>query len=223
MYSTDLTSISLDTFEQTILSVELLPSRKLLADGISALVRELKKMRIDTLEDLRRLLRDKRRYPELAAVLGVDEPYLTVLNREVNSYVSKPVSLNQLDVFTEAELERLRLAGIRSTKAVYERSILPSDRRAFAMEHDLDGERLARALELSDLVRINGVGPTFAHFLRDLGVHSARDFSSIDPLEVLERYRRSVGDGSTSGPQLRLEDLEYCRRFSLGLSHEIEW
>ena len=223
MYSTDLTSISLDAFEQTILTIDLLPSRKMLAEGISDVVPELEVMGINTLEDLRGLLRNKGRYSELAAGLSVDEQYLTVLNREVNSYVSKPVPLAQIDVFTEPELERLRLGGIRSTKALYERCALPSDRQAVAVEHDLDGERLARALELSDLVRINGVGPAFAHFLRSLGVRSPRDFNSTDPLEILERYRHSVGEGSTSGPELRLEDLAYCRRFSSGLSDDIEW
>jgi hypothetical protein len=223
MYSTDLTSISLDTFEETILTIDLLPSRKVLAEGIAGLVPELKMMGVDTLEDLRVLLRDRGRYPELAASLRVNEKYLTVLNREVNSYVSKPVSLSQLDIFTEPELNRLHMAGIRSTKALYERCALSSDRRTIAVEHDLDGERLARALELSDLVRINGVGPAFAHFLSGLGVRSPRDFKSTDPLEILERYRHSVGEGATSGPELRLEDLEYCRRFSLRLSNDIEW
>ncbi len=223
MYSTDLTSISLDAFEQTILTIDLIPSRKMLAEGISDVVPELKVMGINTLEDLRGLLRDKEHYPELAAGLSVDEHYLTVLNREVNSYVSKPVSLAQLDVFTEPELERLHLAGIRSTKALYERCTLRSDREVMVIDHDLDGERLTRSLELSDLVRINGVGPAFAHFLRDLGVRSPRDFNSIDPLEILERYRQSVGEGSTAGPALRLEDIEYCRRFSSGLSNDIEW
>lgn len=223
MYSTDLTSISLDAFEETILTIDLLPSRMMLAEEITDVVPELKRMGIDNLEDLRGLLRDKARYAELAASLSVDEKYLIVLSREVNSYVSKPVSLSQLDVFEEPELERLRMARIRSTKELYERCALPSERRAVAVEHDLDGKPLARALALSDLIRINGVGPAFAHFLSSLGVRSPRDFNSTDPLEILERYRHSVGDGAASGPELRLEDLEYCRRFSLHLSNDIEW
>ena len=223
MYSTDLTTVSLDAFEQTILTIDLLPSRKVLAEGISDVVPELKRMGINTLEDLRALLRDKGRYSELAAGLSVDEKYLTVLNREVNSYVSKSVALAQLEVFTEPELERLRLARIRSTKALYERCTLPSDRQEIATELNLDDERLAQALELSDLVRINGVGPAFAHFLRDLGVRSPSDFNGADPLDVLDRYRKSIGVRSSSGPELRLEDLEYCRRFSLRLGNDIEW
>jgi hypothetical protein len=223
MYSTDLTSINLDTFEETILTIDLLPSRKVLAERISDVVPEFKRMGLDNLEDLRILLRDKARYTDLAAALGVKEEYLTVLNREVNSYVSKPVPLPQLAIFEEPELERLRAARIRSTKDLYERCALPSTRQAIAVEHDVDNERLARALELSDLVRINGVGPAFARFLNGLGIRSPDDFNSIDPQEILQRSQDAVGEGATSGPELRLEDLEYCRRFSLRLSKDIEW
>jgi hypothetical protein len=106
MYSTDLTSISLDAFEETILTIDLLPSRMMLAEEITDVVPELKRMGIDNLEDLRGLLRDKARYAELAASLSVDEKYLIVLSREVNSYVSKPVSL---------PTRRLRRAGTRTS------------------------------------------------------------------------------------------------------------
>jgi hypothetical protein len=61
MYSTDLTSINLDTFEETILTIDLLPSRKVLAEGISDVVPEFKRLDLNNLEDLRSLLRDKAR------------------------------------------------------------------------------------------------------------------------------------------------------------------
>lgn len=223
MYSADLMSIDLDTFEETILTIELLPSRRVLAEEISRVAPKLKKMGIEDLEGLRVLLRDKERYAELAAGLGVDAKYLTVLNREVNSYVSKPIPLSQLGIFDDAELDRLRRSRIRSTKDLYERCSPASARQEIATEHDVDAERLDHALEISDLVRINGVGPAFAHFLYGLGVRSPGDFNSSAPQEILERYRDSLGESAPPGPELRLEDLEYCRRFSRHLGSDIEW
>lgn len=223
MYSTDLTSIDLDTFEETLLTIDLLPSRRILAEEISQVVPKLKKMGITDLERLRVLLGDKEGHAELAADLHVEVKYLTVLNREVNSYVSKTVSLSQLGVLEDEELERLRRSRIRSTKDLYERCSRVSDRRTIAGEHNLSGERLGRALELSDLVRINGVGPVFARFLNGLGERSPGDFNSADPCEILERHREAVDEGGPPGPELRLGDLEYCRRFSLHLDNDIEW
>lgn len=222
MYSTDLTTISLESFEETILTIDLLPSRRLLADGISAVVPGLSRMRVENLEDLRRLLRDKRRYADLAAGLGVDEKYLTVLNREVNAYVSKSVPLAQLGALTDEELQRLKKAGITSTRALFERCCSVSERVSLSTDLGIDDDRLDRAVDLSDLVRINGVGPSFARFLRDLGVRGPHDFKAIVPSEVLDRYHESIASSSARGPTLRLEDLEYCRRFSLHLSDDVE-
>ena len=222
MYSTDLTTISLESFEETILTIDLLPSRRLLADGISAVVPGLSRMGVENLEDLRRLLRDKRRYADLAAGLGVDETYLAVLNREVNAYVSKALPLAQLGALTDQELQRLKKAGITSTRALFERCLLVSERVSLSANLGIDDDRLDLAVDLSDLVRINGVGPSFARFLRDLGVCGPHDFNSIDATDVLDRYHESIAGASTPGPRLRLEDLEYCRRFSLHLSNDVE-
>lgn len=222
MYSTDLTTISLETFEEDILSVDLIPSRRVLADRISDVVPALADRGVEDLEGLRRLLREKHGYPDLAVELGVDEQYLTVLNREVNAYVSKSVSLDRLGVFTDAELESLHTAGITSSRALYERCCRAAERAEFRAELGLDEKRLALAVDLGDLVRINGVGPAFARFLHDLGIQGPRDLNSIDSTDVLDRYHESIAAAPTPGPSLRLEDLEYCRRFSLHLSDDVE-
>lgn len=222
MYSIDLTTISLGAFRETILTVDLLPSRRMLADGIIDLVPKLRRMGVENLEDVRRLLRGKRGCVDLAAGLGVDEKYPTILNREVNSYVSKPVPLSQLGVFSDPELERLSAAGIASTKALHERCTVASHRRRVAGEHDHDEDRLAEAVDLSDLVRINGVGPAFARFLRDLGIRGPHDLNTIDPVEVLDRCQRSIAGAPASGPDLQREDLDYCRRSSVHLSNDSE-
>ena len=104
--------------------------------------------------------------------------------------------------------------SLQSTKDLYERCSSASTRRKIVAEHDVDAERLDHALELSDLVRINGVGPAFAHFLHGLGVRSPGDFNSTDPQAMLERYRNAPAETALPGPELRLEDLEHCRRFS---------
>ena len=146
---------------------------------------------------------------------------MTLLNREVNSYRSKPVPLSKFDVFTEAELDRLAAAGIRSTKHLYERAATRSQRAELLGRLDLADDRLLAALELTNLVRINGVGPAFAHFLRGLGVRGPEDVLRTDTADILRRYATSVA-GEPSRPKLRVEDVEYCKRFSIGLSSDIE-
>ncbi len=221
MYSTDLSQISLVAFEETLLTVDLLPSRRALADHISAVVPRLEELGVEHLEDLRKLLADKRGHEQLAGELAADPEYVRLLNREVNSYRSKPLPLAKLDVFTEGELERLVAVGIRSTKDLYERTGLPAQRSAL-LRVGLDGRRLLAALELSNLVRINGVGPSFARFFRDLGMCGPEDVLEMETREIIARYEESVADNPDQ-PKLRVEDIEYCKRFARWLSEDIVW
>ena len=79
------------------------------------------------------------------------------------------------------------------------------------------------ALELANLVRINGVGPAFAHLLRDLGIRGPKDFLATEPHELLDEYERVKAEHTESGAALRVEDIEFCRRFCVRLSSDIEW
>ena len=218
-YSIDLTSISLDEFCETLLTVELLPSRRVLADHIAAIVPKLAAGGTVDLAGLKKLLANKATYPEVAKELGVDVDYLKLLNREVNSYVSKPVPLTKLESLSEAEAAALEAAGLKSTKDLYERCAVRSDRAAVASEAGIALERLERALGLANLIRVNGVGPAFAEFLLDAGVTGPADFLDRDLQQMVDDYAAQVPDG----PKLRIEDLEFVQRYCRGLSEDIEW
>ncbi|MDJ0952391.1 MAG: DUF4332 domain-containing protein [Acidimicrobiia bacterium] len=221
-YSLDLRTISLRRFAEILTTFEMLPSRKVLADHITSVVAELAQMGVVDLEGLRRLLADKNRYSELAARLGVDESYLTLLNREVNAYRTKPTPLAKLEVFPDDELAALKRAGITSTKHLYDRCRVKDDRASLAADLDVDRSRLETALKMANLVRINGAGPAFARFFLDVGIGTPEDFRRLDPAAVAEQYNTSIAD-DPSQPKLRSEDIDYCRRFSEGLYTDIEW
>ena len=219
-YSIDLASISIDEFAETLLAVELLPGRRVLADHIASLTPRLADRGVKDLSELRRLLAGKGAYPDLATELGVDVSYLTVLNREVNSYVSKPLALTKLGYLTEAEVVALAGAGIKSTKDLYARCVVKADRLAVVADSRISQERLERALTLCNLVRINGVGPAFAEFLLEAGIRGPKDFLDRDLAQMVIEYASQVGD---TGPKLRIEDLEYVQRYCRGLTEDIEW
>ena len=190
MYSTELERISLDEFQEILLSIELLPSRKILLEGLSTLIERLKQKGINHLAALQKLLKNKKRYPALADELAVSVEYLTVLNREINSYVSKPIPLSKLEVFTNAELKGLEAAGVKSTRNLYERGLTPSDRRALAEGISIPQEKIVAALELSDLLRITGVGPVYARILKEMGIRNVASFLEIDSQDAVEAYKR---------------------------------
>ena len=134
--------------------LNLLPGRWILLNHLAEVIERLKQKGIFHLEALRKLLQNKKQYPELAETLSVSVDYLVVLNREINGYVSKPVPLSELDVFSDTELEKLQKAGIKSTKDFYEQCLSKTARQELSARLSLPAEQIILALELSDLLRM---------------------------------------------------------------------
>lgn len=221
-YSLDLRTISLERFQEMLTTFEMLPSRRVLADHIASVVARLADLDVTDLEALRKLLADKRRYPELSERLGVDEDYLGILNREVNAYKTKPMTLVRLDVFSADELAALADVGITSTKHLYDRCCVKAEREALASDLGIGLERLELALRMANLIRVNGAGPAFARFFIEVGLSRPEDFRDMDLGGIADRYNTSIADDPPQ-PKLRHEDIDYCRRFSEGLQTDIEW
>jgi predicted flap endonuclease-1-like 5' DNA nuclease len=223
MYSTDLERISLDEFQEILLSIELLPSRKILLVGLSTLIEKLKQKGADNLAALQKLLKNKKRYPDLAAELAVSVEYLKVLNREINSYVSKPVQLSKLEVFTDAELERLEAAKLKSTRDLYERGLTRSDLNILSEALSIPQEKIVTALELSDLLRITGVGPVYARILKEMGIKDVASLLEINSQVAVDEYERINAEKNYSKVNLGIKDIEYVKRFCKKLDSDIQW
>ena len=175
------------------------------------------------METLQKLLKTKKGYLELASELAVSVEYLTVLNREINSYVTKPVPLSKLDVFSDTELKQLEGARLKSTKDLYERGLMPADRSTLSERSSIPQEKIVAALELSDLLRITGVGPVYAKILKEMGINNAKAFLEIDSQDAVERYKRINAEKHYSKVNLGIKDIEYVKRFCQKLDSDIIW
>jgi hypothetical protein len=168
-------------------------------------------------------LKNKKGYPKLADELAVSVEYLTVLNREINSYVTKPIPLSKLEVFTNAELKGLEAAGVKSTRELYERGLTPSDRSALAEGISILQGKIVAALELSDLLRITGVGPVYARILKEMGINNVASLLEIDSQDAVDAYKRINAEKNYSKVNLGIKDIEYVKRFCKKLDSDIQW
>lgn len=223
MYSVDLKQFTLDEFETVIGNAHLTKSRQILKDNLAGVMSRLRARDINDLAALKTFLRKKIEYPNLAAELATSVDYLTVLNREVNSYISKPVPLAKLEVFTDSELAQLAEAGLKSSKNLYENALSPAARKALSERVSIAEDRILGALELCDLLRINGVGPVFARILREMDIHSAAQFSQTDSQTILDQYHQAILDTGIASVKLSINDIDWCKRFGDKLDVEIEW
>jgi hypothetical protein len=223
MYSINLETISLDEFAEITSTKYLVPGRRVLLDHLSSIIEHLKARDINHLAALKKLLSNKKNYSQLADDLGVSVEYLTVLNRESNSYESKPIPLSKLGLFSALELEQLKSAGLTSTKHLYERALTADDRRDLAIHTQFTEGKLIQALELIDLLRINGIGPVFARVLQAMCIHNVVQFAQAAPEYILECYNEFREANEPSLPNLSIKDVKYSQRFCGRLDTDIQW
>ncbi len=222
MYSIDPNSISLQQFYDLFTSREPLPSRRPLLEGLAEFVAQLTEQGITSVGAVLQQLKSKKRLPVVAEAWGRSEAYLTLLNRELKSYLPKVVPLARLNYLTEDELSTLAALGVCKSDQLYDRALTVAAREALAGECAIAIDRLVRAVALLDLMRINGVGPQYAAMLCDCGAIGVAAIKGRSSQELLAEYELQNSDGRYGKVKLREADFAYCKYFAALLDEDIE-
>jgi hypothetical protein len=223
MYSIDLKKISVKEFTEILHSIDLLPGRRILLNHIDRIANELEKEGNKSLYDLQKVLRKKTDYDKLAVKYSVTEEYITILNREINSYESKPIDIEKLSIFSPKELTILNTNKIKTTADLYMICLGKKTRNEISVKMSIDERKIYNALELIDLLRVNGIGPVYAKILNEIGIKSINDYLKTKSEDILVKYQKINAEKGYSKAKLGLKDIEYCKRFCKKLKKEIEW
>ena len=221
MYSIDLAKITLDEFEKILCAVQLLPSQKLILDNLHGNMQKLKAKGVAHLQELQSLLKKKNDYPQIAGETGIDEEYLVILNRMVNSYVVKALPLEKLGIFSKEELDVLSRETIVNTKQYYEVFTAAGQMEKLSVGLNIPGRKLNYALHIVDLLRINGVGIEYAKILYDVGIKSVADYNKTSSETILESVKAANKNNAYTKATLGISDVDYCRRFCRKLDCDI--
>lgn len=223
MYSTNFEKIAVDEFAELIKSIDLLPSKKILLRDIDTIVPKLKSDGMTNLAQLKKLLKKKKDYPEIAKKYSTDEEYLTILNRDINGYEVKAIGIDKLEVFSEDEIKKLKELNIKTTKNLYENLLTKSQRSDISKKTGISEDTLIEALRVTDLMRINGVGLTFVKLFQGVGVDSVEDYKKFGAEEILKIFNEVNEQKKLTKVKLGIKDMEYCERFCNYLDTDIEW
>jgi hypothetical protein len=221
-YFIDTEKFPIDKFRNILETKAILPGRIVLKDQIDERFDLLKSKGILTLADLLNALKTKIKIDKFAKDSGLSIDYLTILRREANSYVSVPVRLIDLP-FVEADIiKKLELNGIKDSKQLFDNSAKKADREKLADRMKLPVNKLLELLQLCDLVRITGVGPVFARIIYDSGIHSVREFLSIEASELFLRLLNTNNDKGLTKAKFSIKDIEYCLELGKDLPLVVE-
>ncbi len=221
MYSVDLSKIETVEFVKLLKSIDLLPGRQMLLNGLDEIAALFESNGIKTIADIQILLKNKSEYSKLSKQYNTTNEYLTILNREINSYKNKPIKLAEIPCIAQMTLSALNNVDINTTKDAYESLISSIKRNSISNQTGISLEELEELLGLCDLLRINGVGPIYAMILYKIGIKSARKYSELNTKIILEMFHNENSDNKYTKAKLGIKDVEYCKRFCAFLDHEI--
>lgn len=214
-YHLDLSTVSLDAFFDTLREGLIAPGRTVLLEDKENPLEAIKSAGVGNLADLEDRLKTKPRLSAFAEETGLDADYLTILRRQAQSYLPKPVPLRNFPEVSEAVVARLAEEGIAHGKHLYDAVPDPADAAEAAARFGVDEEGLRKLRALVDLSRITGVGPVFARFFYSIGIRSLSDLARGDAEDLYERLGRVSED--YSGPKATRWDVEQCIRSAAAL------
>ncbi len=209
-YSVNTTKFSLDRLRDSLKTKDILPGRKVLKEQLNERFDLLKSEGIESLFDLLDILKSKTKIEQFASKTGLDTDYLIILRREANSYVSVPVRLIDLPIVETDTIKKLDSIGIRDSKQLFIKAAQLSAREQLAVNYNIQIEALTELVQLSDLIRITGVGPVFAQIILDSGIGSLEEFLSLDSKELFDRLIKTNSERGLTKARFTIKDIEYC-------------
>jgi len=220
-YHIDPNKIRLKSFQISLESRELIPSRTALKEDLKTRFKILHSAGVATLGDLISVLKNKTKIETFSKKTGLNTVYLTLLKREASSYFPNPVQLKSFSGVKNQVILKLEKRGIKNSKQLFDKAMLIEKRRELSSESGVSEKDLNELVHLSDLSRLYGVGPVFARILFDIGIDSVKIFMSHSAEEIIKIYEdinKKKADFTKNDIQFT---LEMARKLDTSIGKEI--
>ncbi len=222
-YYIDLNSISLETYKLKLKNSDLLRSRMMLKEKIDERFSSFESLGIKNLLELQRTLKNKKSYRDLVNQNGLNEEYLSILLREINSMHPKPNRIREFQSILRSTVEKLESIGIKDTYMLFEKVKTPARRKALSDQTGIHESEILKLTRLTDLSRIKWVGVTFACLLLEIGIDSVERASSADYKDLHQRVCRYNKEKKFFKGQIGLNDMKLFVNAACEVPSEIEY
>lgn len=200
--------VSLDDLQKRIEETDLVPSRSSLLENIKDKFRILKSHGISTLADLRKELRNSKKIPSFSKKTVIEEQYLTLLRREIESYFPKAFPLKSFDWVPEKELSKLEKKGYKSTALLFEALNSAKKREEIINTLGVDAKFIDSIYSLVNLTRIQWVSPTAARMLTSAGYTNAKMVSKANAEELCSQLEKVNKENKYFKGKIGLRDVK---------------
>lgn len=192
-YYINFKNISVDSYRDELKTCGLTKSRMILKENTDTVFEAIKKQDISNVEELSNALKTKVKLKAFAEKSGIDEEYLVILIREINSNKQKPNKIKDFPNLSEEIKQKLESSGIKDTFQLFHRIIKKNDREALSKDTGIDQKNILKLAKLTDLSRIRWVNHTFASILYELGYNTVEKVTKAE----IEKLHEDVNHFNT--------------------------
>jgi hypothetical protein len=186
----DLEKKSMDDYREILKNSDLLPSRMLLKDDIDEKFDLLKQQQIENVEDLRKILSNKKKLQAISNQTGISEDYLKILIREVKSYRQKPSRIQDFPEVSDSTIQKLSGLGIKNALQLFKHIRTKENRAQLSNKTGIPENEILRLTRLVDLSRIRWVNHTFAYVLLEAGFDTSEKVAKAEYEKLYEIVKK---------------------------------
>lgn len=200
--------VSLQELKGRIVSTDLIPSRSALLEGIDSKFEIIGQKGISTWAQLCKALKNPPAIDSFANISGIDTQYLTLLKREVESYLFKPFPLKEITWVPGNVIEKLVEKGISNSTTLYLKGKEEEGIQTLSKVTGIELPQLHYLMQLVELTRIQWVSPNTARMLIEAEYESPKKVSQADPEELCEAMDRINVNGKYFKGKIGLRDIK---------------
>lgn len=221
-YFIDIEQYSLTKYRNILEKSELLPGRRILYEKTKERFELLTKHGIKNLLMLVQALKSSDKIKQLSKETNIPADYLTILRREVNRLLPKPVSISDFPDADKSLIGKLNKKGIKNTLQLFEQCDTKKKRTAFAHEIDVPISALEELTQLSDLSRIWGVGPIFCRIFYETGTDTIKKVANANAQNLYDQLTEINKTKKYTKAKFTVKDVALCVDIAHDLPKTIE-
>jgi nucleotidyltransferase/DNA polymerase involved in DNA repair len=221
-YFIDIERFSLTQYRTILEKSELLPGRRILYEKTKERFDLLTKHGIKNLLMLVQALKSSDKIKQLSKETNIPVDYLTILRREVNRLLPKPVSISDFPDADKSLIGKLNKKGIKNTLQLFEQCDTKKKRTAYAQAIDVPISALEELTKLSDLSRIWGVGPIFCRIFYETGTDTIKKVAIANAQNLHDKLTEINKEKIYKKAKFTVKDVALCVDIAHDLPKTIE-
>jgi hypothetical protein len=207
-YYIDFEKISIETYKNLLFTKYLIPSQRVLLEGIEENFEKLNENDIISMNDLLVSLKTKKKAMDFAEKADMSIDYIIVLRREISGRkpsVRKIVDYPTIDIEVK---EKLVACGLNSSKDVYDFFVEKGLRESAAIL-SISEEAAVHIARLMDVTRLRYVSPIFSTVMVLSGYDTVEKISKADAGAFYNAIRKLNKEKGIYKGNIGLNDIKF--------------